>query len=134
MIVLGRVMKVVRPSHAMVDIVAIVPDNNQGGASAFIVPFDEPFSGSLRHSEIRPNSSLEVEISDCVRPGDLILARIHAMGEKDLILTTVEAELGVIKAVCESSGCEMVPMSWKEMLCPTSKVKEYRKVAKPRQK
>ena len=61
------------------------------------------------------------------------MARIHANGEREYILTTAEAELGVIQAICESSGCVMQPISWKEMICPVSKVKEGRKVAKPRQ-
>lgn len=140
MLVLGRITRVIRPTQAMVDIVAIVPssdDNNSKGNNdskqPSIVPLHEPFSGTLRQNEIRPNSSLEVRIEDCIRPGDVILARVHANGERDFILTTAEAELGVIQAVCESSGCEMQAISWKEMQCPVSKVKEGRKVAKPRQ-
>lgn len=133
MVVIGRVTRVNRPSHALVDIVAIVPDAKEGSADQAIVPFPEPFSGTLRQNEIRPKSSLEVEIADCIRPGDVILARVHANGERDFILTTAEAELGVIQALCESSGCEMTPTSWKEMQCPLTKVKEPRKVAKPRQ-
>ena len=62
----------------------------------------------------------------------MILARIHANGERDFILTTAEAELGVVQAICESSGCEMQPVSWKEMRCKATGVKEVRKVAKPR--
>mmetsp|Transcript_30327 Transcript_30327/g.54924 ORF Transcript_30327/g.54924 Transcript_30327/m.54924 type:complete len:252 (-) Transcript_30327:84-839(-) len=140
MLILGRITRVVRPSHAMVDIVAIVPDDNQNNDDSskqqhqpFILPLHEPFSGTLRQNEIRPNSSLEIHIEDCVRPGDVLLARVHANGERDFILTTAEAELGVVQAVCESSGCEMQAISWKEMQCPESKVKEGRKVAKPRQ-
>ena len=133
MVVIGRVTRVNRPSHALVDIVAIVPEAKEGSTDQAIVPFPEPFSGTLRQNEIRPKSSLEVEIADCIRPGDVILARVHANGERDFILTTAEAELGVIQALCESSGCEMTPTSWKEMQCPLTKVKEPRKVAKPRQ-
>lgn len=148
MLVIGRITRVMRPSQAMVDIVAIIPDdgsNNQHPQQTgnddttkkqqqpSIIPLHEPFSGTLRQNEIRPNSSLEIRIEDCVRPGDVILARIHANGERDYILTTAEGELGVIQAICESSGCEMQPISWKEMQCPVSKVKEGRKVAKPRQ-
>lgn len=131
-LVLGRIGRVVRPSHATVDVVAVVPDDDNEGRPA-IVPLREPFSGTLRQNEIRPNSSLEVRIEECVRPGDLILARIHADGERDFILTTAEAELGVIRANCESSGVEMRAVSWKEMQCPVTGVKEGRKVAKPRQ-
>ncbi|ACI64139.1 predicted protein [Thalassiosira pseudonana CCMP1335] len=134
-VVLGRVTRVVRPSHAMVDIIAIVPEQTttSNNNTPFIQPLHEPYSGTLRQNEIRPNSSLEIEISECIRPSDVILARVHASGEKDYILTTAEAELGVIQAVCESSGREMVPVSWKEMECNVTGVKEGRKVAKPRQ-
>ena len=63
----------------------------------------------------------------------MILARIHALGgEKEYILSTAEAEFGVVKATCESSGYDLVPVSYKEMECPVTKVKEGRKVAKPR--
>lgn len=141
MMVLGRITRVVRPSHAMVDIVAIVPDDNQhrnNGSNTSIqkpsiVTLHEPYSGTLRQNEIRPNSSLEICIEDCIRPGDVILARVHANGERDFILTTAEAELGVIQAKCESSGCNMRSISWKEMQCPVTMAKEGRKVAKPRQ-
>lgn len=136
-VVLGRVTKVIRPTHATVDILAIVTEQPPTPTSTkstqpFIQPLHEAYSGTLRTNEIRPNSSLEIEISDCVRPSDILLARIHAMGEKDYILSTVEAELGVIKAICESSGREMRAISWKEMECVSTGVKEARKVAKPR--
>ncbi|KAL7432717.1 hypothetical protein ACHAXM_003308 [Skeletonema potamos] len=136
-VILGRVTRVVRPSYAVVDIIAIVPTDNGKGQSAtkqpYIIPFHEPFAGTLRQNEIRPQSAIELEISDCVRPGDVILARIHALGgEKEYILSTAETELGVVKATCESSGYDLVPVSYKEMECPVTKVKEGRKVAKPR--
>ena len=144
MLIVGRVTRVMRPTQASIDIVAIVPEddtnqqtNNTNKSTTTnqpsIIPLHEPFSGILRQNEIRPNSSLEVRIEECIHPGDVILARIHANGEREYILTTAEAELGVIQAVCESSGCVMQPISWKEMICPVSKVKEGRKVAKPRQ-
>ena len=143
MLIVGRVTRVMRPTQASIDIVAIVPedDTNQQSINTntsttnqpTIIPLHEPFSGILRQNEIRPNSSLEVRIEECIHPGDVILARVHANGEREYILTTAEAELGVIQAICESSGCVMQPISWKEMICPVSKVKEGRKVAKPRQ-
>ena len=146
MLIVGRVTRVMRPTQASIDIVAMVPeeDNNRQTNNTntntsttsnqpSIIPLHEPFSGILRQNEIRPNSSLEVRIEECIHPGDVILARIHANGEREYILTTAEAELGVIQAICESSGCVMQPISWKEMVCPVSKVKEGRKVAKPRQ-
>ncbi|KAL3796107.1 hypothetical protein HJC23_000610 [Cyclotella cryptica] len=137
-VILGRVTKVIRPTHATVDILAIVSEQPSTSSQPamttqpFIQPLHEAYSGTLRTNEIRPNSSLDIEISDCVRPSDILLARIHALGEKDYILSTVEAELGVIKAICESSGREMRAVSWKEMECVSTGVKEARKVAKPR--
>lgn len=128
--VLGRVTKVIRPTHATVDILAIISD--PADAQPSLQPLYEAFSATLRTNELRPNSSLEIEISDCIRPSDIILARIHALGEKDYILSTVEAELGVIKAICESSGREMKAVSWKEMECVETGVREARKVAKPK--
>jgi len=154
MIVLGRVTRVVRPSHASIDIVAIIPENNsnsnnnnnnndesdndyirQGGGRIMrplVIPLIEPNTGTLRQGEIKPKSSLEVRIEECVRPGDVILARIHAEGEREYILSTAEAELGVVRAVCEGSGVQMEAMSWKEMRCPVTLAREGRKVAKPR--
>ncbi len=136
-VILGRVTRVVRPSYAVVDIIAMVQNNGQSSAASkqqpYIIPFHEPFAGTLRQNEIRPQSAIELEISDCLRPGDVILARIHALGgEKEYILSTAETELGVVKATCESSGYDLVPVSYKEMECPVTKVKEGRKVAKPR--
>eukprot|EP00985_Skeletonema_marinoi_P001327 scaffold530_cov148-Skeletonema_marinoi.AAC.9 len=138
-VILGRVTRVVRPSYAVVDIIAIVPTEPNNGQSftkkqqPYIIPFHEPFAGTLRQNEIKPQSAIELEISDCLRPGDVVLARIHALGgEKEYILSTAETELGVVKATCESSGYDLVPVSYKEMECPVTKVKEGRKVAKPR--
>lgn len=143
MIILGRVTRVVRPSHASVDIIAIVPENGDsiyGGGRRqhgtptrpLVVPLREPYSGTLRQGEIKPKSSLDVRIDECVRPGDAILARIHADGEREYILTTAEAELGVVRAVCEGSGVVMEAVNWKEMRCPVTLAREGRKVAKRR--
>lgn len=158
MIILGRITRVILPTHAMVDIVAIVPDENSTSNNdhhessmleaptspsssssppqpkPFIIPLIEPYSGILRQQDLRPKSSLEIRIDDCYQSGDVILARILANGERDYILSTAEAELGVIQAVCEKSGYRMQPVSWKEMRCPISLVKEGRKVAKPRRR
>lgn len=48
-------------------------------------------------------------------------------------LTTAENELGVVVAVASEGGVyapPMVPISWTEMQCPETLVKEARKVAK----
>lgn len=48
-------------------------------------------------------------------------------------LSTAENELGVVVAMAAESGLHgvpMIPVSWTEMQCPQSLVKEPRKVAK----
>lgn len=47
-------------------------------------------------------------------------------------LSTAENELGVVIATAEGSpqGVAMVPISWSEMQCPKTLVKEPRKVAR----
>lgn len=143
MLVLGRITRVVRPSQAVVDIVAIIPDVNSRNISSLgsaqhdpsirqLIPLHEPFAGTLRQGDLRPNAALEVRIEECVRPGDVVLARVLADGDRDFILTTEAAELGVVRATCESSGRVMRAVSWKEMECPVTGMREGRKVAKPR--
>lgn len=47
-------------------------------------------------------------------------------------LSTAENELGVVIATAEGSpqGVSMIPVSWSEMQCPKSLIKEPRKVAR----
>lgn len=48
-------------------------------------------------------------------------------------LSTAENELGVVVAIAAESGpygVPMVPISWTEMQCPQTLVKEVRKIAK----
>ena len=89
-------------------------------------------SGIIRKEDIRSGASEDVDIYKSFRPGDIILAKILSLGDsRRYFLTTSEAELGVIRAVCQSSGKAMAPISWKEMECVQTQVKEPRKVAKP---
>lgn len=47
-------------------------------------------------------------------------------------ISTAENELGVVIATAEGSpqGVNMIPISWSEMQCPKTLVKEPRKVAR----
>lgn len=47
-------------------------------------------------------------------------------------LSTAENELGVVIATAEGSpqGVSMLPISWSEMQCPKTLIKESRKVAR----
>jgi len=115
----GRIMN----QQAMVDIVA----------SEDIGALKEHHGGLIRKEDVRLGATEEVKIHECFRPGDVVLARIISLGDsRRFFLTTAENELGVIRAICSSSGKIMAPISWKEMECPETKVRERRKCAKPK--
>ena len=69
------------------------------------------------------------------QPRDIVVAKVISLGDASAyLLTTAENELGVIVAYdssSSSSSIPMMPISWCEVLCPTTGVKELRKVAKP---
>lgn len=121
-IVLGKVTRVVL-NQAVVDIVAA-----QG-----VGALRNAHEGSIRRDDVRAGASEEVQLYDNFRPGDVVLCRILSLGDsRRYYLTTAEPELGVVRATCQTSGKRMVPISWKEMQCPETKVKEFRKCAKPK--
>ena len=89
-------------------------------------------NGVIRKEDIRSGASEDVEVYSSFLPGDIVHAKILSLGDsRRYFLTTCEPELGVIRAICSSSGKHMVPLSWKEMQCPETKAKELRKCAKP---
>lgn len=108
-----------------------------------------PFKGLLRKEDIRSTEKDKVETYKCFRPGDVILARVVRDLSSNRFwvhiywfffqlpiteahtyqLTTAENELGVVIAHSEH-GHPMVPVSWSEMQCTKTFVKEMRKVAK----
>lgn len=114
------------------------------------------YRGILRKEDVRAERKDEVEMYNSFRPGDIILARIVSINfltnfkrrfSLDILsafqlpqnelhcyqLSTAENELGVVVAHAAESGPQgvpMVPVSWTEMQCPQTLVKELRKVAK----
>ncbi|KAE8740026.1 hypothetical protein FOCC_FOCC014471 [Frankliniella occidentalis] len=89
-----------------------------------------PYRGILRKEDVRATEKDKVEMIKCFRPGDIILARVLPMTEvHSYQLSTAEDELGVVIADSET-GTSMVPISWTEMQCPKTHIKELRKVAK----
>ncbi|PSN43592.1 Exosome complex component CSL4 [Blattella germanica] len=62
-------------------------------------------------------------------PGDIVTAKLPLTEVHTYPLSTAENELGVVIAHSEA-GATMVPVSWTEMQCPKTYVKELRKVAK----
>merc|ERR1712107_495966 len=91
----------------------------------------EPFRGQIRKEDVRATEKDRAEMYKSFRPGDIVLARVISFGDAGAgyLLTTGESELGVVIATSEA-GASMVPVSWTEMQCPETYVKEYRKVAK----
>ncbi|KAL1450253.1 hypothetical protein WDU94_002691 [Cyamophila willieti] len=84
----------------------------------------------LRRENVRATEIDRIEMYKCYRPGDIVLARVLPLKElHSYQLSTAENELGVVIALSEA-GEVMVPISWTEMQCPRSKLKEMRKVAK----
>jgi len=90
----------------------------------------EQFSGIIRAQDVRATEQDKVEIYKCFRPGDIVKAEIISLGDKrSYFLSTAKNELGVIFAK-SVAGATMIPVSWDQMQCPKTKMKEYRKVAK----
>jgi exosome complex component CSL4 len=123
-VVIGKVTRVVF-NQAIVEIVAA-----QGVALGHGANTHE---GSIRREDVRAGAGQEVQLHDNFRPGDVVLCRIVSLGDsRRYHLSTAEPELGVVRAICATSKVKMVPVSWKEMQCPETKVKELRKCAKPK--
>ncbi|XP_025405176.1 exosome complex component CSL4 [Sipha flava] len=91
---------------------------------------NETYRSSLRKQDVRTKEIDKIDMLQCFRPGDIILARILPMTEAHTFkLTTAENELGVVIA-CSEYGFPMIPISWTEMQCTKTNVIETRKVAK----
>jgi exosome complex component CSL4 len=93
----------------------------------------EHHEGIIRKEDVRVAATEEVEIYDSFRPGDILVARIISLGSsrRGYFLSTAENQLGVLQAICSTSGEKMIPISYKEMECPKSHIREKRKCAKP---
>ncbi|XP_050312920.1 exosome complex component CSL4 [Anthonomus grandis grandis] len=88
------------------------------------------FKAVLRRENIRATEKDKIDIYKSIRPGDIILARVLPITEAHSYqITTAENELGVVIAHSEH-GYPMIPISWTEMQCPKTLIKEPRKVAK----
>jgi exosome complex component CSL4 len=124
-IVIGRVVRI-SPQNAIVEIrVAenVGPLRQQNSSSYY--------EGAIRTEDIRSGATEQIQIEECFRPNDLVACRIVSLGDpRRYFLSTAETELGVIKATTPR-GVPMIPVSWKEMECPETGIREPRKCAKP---
>ncbi|KAK9876402.1 hypothetical protein WA026_012713 [Henosepilachna vigintioctopunctata] len=88
------------------------------------------FKAILRREDIKATEKDKIDVYKSFKPGDIILARVLPITEAhNYQLSTAENELGVAVAYSEH-GHPMIPISWTEMQCIKTYVKEPRKVAK----
>ena len=119
--ILGRIQRVVL-QQAVVEIIA---------AEGIGLVTQQTAEGQIRREDIRAGATEEIQIHEAFRPGDIVVARIISMGDaRRYTLTTAETELGVIRALSRATGKPMVAISWKEMECADTNIKESRKCAK----
>lgn len=94
------------------------------------VVLNRAYRAILRREDIRAAEKDRVEVYKSVRPGDIILARVLPITEAHTYqLSTAENELGVVIAH-SPDGYPMVPISWTEMQCTKTLLKQPRKVAR----
>jgi len=88
--------------------------------------------GAIRLEDVRSSVTEQIQpVGDCFRPNDLVACRILSLGDsRRYFLSTAETELGVLRAKT-TKGIAMIPISWKEMECPETGIREPRKCAKP---
>ncbi|ORX60057.1 hypothetical protein BCR36DRAFT_316404 [Piromyces finnis] len=114
--------KIIRVNPKMATLAIMVVGNK---------PCKDDFQGIIRVQDVRSTEKDKVQIYNSFRPGDIVRARVISLGDRhSYYLTTAENELGVIFAQ-SISGETMIPISWQQMMCPKTKVMEYRKCAKP---
>ncbi|XP_017859917.1 PREDICTED: exosome complex component CSL4 isoform X2 [Drosophila arizonae] len=97
------------------------------------VLLESSYRGLLRKEDVRETDKDRVDIYKSFKPGDVILARVVNQMEQSFMLSTAEAELGVVVAYASDyrkNRIPMVPIGWSEMQCPQTTIKEPRKVAK----
>ena len=102
------------------------------------VLLNRPLRGILRKEDVRATDIDGVQMYKNYRPNDIILAKILPQIEiHTYSLSTAENELGVVVCSARSLSTSatfvpvpMVPISWSELQCPVTLVKEPRKVAK----
>eukprot|EP00042_Codosiga_hollandica_P028252 m.147146 g.147146 ORF g.147146 m.147146 type:complete len:193 (-) comp52724_c0_seq13:54-632(-) len=93
-------------------------------------PVDQIFHGQIRIQDVRSSEQDRIEMYQCFRPGDIVIARVISLGDaKSYYLSTAENDLGVIYAK-SIAGAPLIPLSWNEMRCEATGAKEPRKCAR----
>lgn len=90
----------------------------------------QPFQAMIRKEDIRHHEKDVIDISKSCLPGDIILGKVLGFGDNRRYLVTIaDKEFGVVIATSDADAT-MVPISWTQMMCPKTGIKEDRKVAK----
>lgn len=136
-VILGRVTRLTL-QQAFVDILVEQRQLDRENTTTFLLHQAPPLfaqlgEGILRREDVRAGSTEQIQLHEIFRPGDLVLCRILSWGDRRYVLGTAEPALGVIRACSAVSNKPMVPVSWREMECPETGIKESRKCAKPPQ-
>jgi exosome complex component CSL4 len=119
-LVVGKIARIT-PQNAILEI----------SLAEHVGPLHTRQEGAIRMEDIRSGATAQILLGDCFQPGDLVVARVISLGDsRRYFLSTAEPELGVIRAK-RRNGATLIPISWKEMECPETGVKESRKCAKP---
>ena len=123
-IVLGRITRT-NPRQANLSILALGPTGAQTCA--------DPFPAVIRQQDIRATEVDKVKVSESFRVGDIVRAVVISLGdERSYYCSTARNEYGVVLARSDGGvGEQMVPVSWREFMDPTTGARELRKVAKP---
>jgi len=128
--VMGRITKVAA-SQATLEILAL---EGVGRMIPTTLDASSLNEGMISRDEaVKAGAATILEIHECFQPKDIVLAKVLSLGDaRRYYLTTAEPELGVLHAICYVSQQPMIPISWQEMECPDTGLREPRKCAKPR--
>jgi len=119
--VMGRVTRITA-GVANVDIIC-VDQRVLPVPSAGIIRVEDVFPADVDHSA--------VQMTNCFRPGDVVRARIMAMGDtRQYYLTAAAADLGVAWTR-DPAGEILLPVAWDQVASPVSGSAQARKAAKP---
>ncbi|KAF4531357.1 hypothetical protein B566_EDAN019461, partial [Ephemera danica] len=105
-IIIGRVRRIT-PRNATVSIL-LVDD----------LPVRDEFDGLLRIENVRDFEVDKLVMRDCFRPGDIIRAKVLAVGDSHAYLLSTAGDYFGVLCAQSAAGANMFPVSWESMQCP----------------
>ena len=115
----------IEPDFAKAQILAICQEDG----TSFLLR--NTFAGIIFAKNVRSYDVEGIDLLQCFRPNDIIKAQVltEQLGGRECstMLSTVENDLGVVYARCESSGILLFPRSFTLSQCLISGQKEKRK-------